>query len=199
MKSWIAVAAVALIPVAAATVGAFEDETPDTEAIMKALFKKGSGKFGTILKKQVEASPTDWPAVQKTTKEIAELGGGAGEGRTRRRATRSRSRSSPASSARTPRPSTRRPRRRIWTRSRPPRRRIGGSCKSCHDVAPGPVIARSTPMTPDRVACPPRGPWICPALKSTSHLAISTIGADAMADPNRHAILAPDLLACSWP
>jgi cytochrome c556 len=76
MKSWIAVAAVALIlPVGAATVGAFVDETPDTETIMKSAFNKKSGKFSTVLKKQVDASPTDWPEVQKTTKEIAELGG----------------------------------------------------------------------------------------------------------------------------
>jgi cytochrome c556 len=81
MKSWIAVVAVALIlPVGAATVGAFVDETPDTEAIMKGLFKKGSGKFDPTLKKQVEASPTDWEAIQKTTKEIADLGGSLEKG-----------------------------------------------------------------------------------------------------------------------
>jgi cytochrome c556 len=75
MKSWIAVVAVALIlPVGAVTVGAFvQDEKVETDAVMKGLFKKG--KFDTVLKKQVEASPTDWPAVQKTTKEIATLGG----------------------------------------------------------------------------------------------------------------------------
>ena len=74
MKSWIVVAAVALFSVGAMTVGAFEDETPKTEDIMKAVFKKGTGKFSTVLKKQVEASPTEWDAVQKTTKEIATLG-----------------------------------------------------------------------------------------------------------------------------
>ena len=73
-KSWIVVVAVALFSVGAVTVGAFEDETPKTEDIMKAVFKKGTGKFSSVLKKQVEASPTDWPAIQKTTKEIATLG-----------------------------------------------------------------------------------------------------------------------------
>jgi cytochrome c556 len=77
MKSWIAVAAVALIlPLGAATVGAFvDDEKVETEDIMKALFKGKSAKYNTVLKKQVETSPTDWTEVQKTTKEIAELGG----------------------------------------------------------------------------------------------------------------------------
>ncbi len=74
MKSWIVAIAVALIPVGAVAVGAFEDETPDTETIMKALFKKGQGKFNSALKTQVAASPTDWEALQKTTEEIAKNG-----------------------------------------------------------------------------------------------------------------------------
>jgi cytochrome c556 len=80
MKSWIVVAAAALISVGAVTVGAFEDEAPKTDAIMKALFKKGSGKFSTALQKEVTASPTNWEAIQKTTKEIAELGGALHKG-----------------------------------------------------------------------------------------------------------------------
>lgn len=74
MKSWFVMLAVAMSFVSAATVGAFQDRTPNTEAIMKALFKKGAGSKSAILKSQSEASPTDWPAIQKTTKEIAELG-----------------------------------------------------------------------------------------------------------------------------
>jgi cytochrome c556 len=77
MKSWIAVVAVALIlAVGAVTVGAFvQDEKVETEAVMKGLFKGKTAKFNTVLKKQVEAKPTDWEAIQKTTKEIATLGG----------------------------------------------------------------------------------------------------------------------------
>ena len=74
MKSWIVVVAVALISVGAVSVAAFDDESPDTTTIMKALFKKGSGKFNTALKKQVDASPTDWTELQKTTEEIAKNG-----------------------------------------------------------------------------------------------------------------------------
>jgi cytochrome c556 len=73
MKSWIVVFAVALIAVGTVSVGAFDDESPDTDTIMKALFKKGTGKFNTV-KKQVDASPTDWEALQKTTEEIAKNG-----------------------------------------------------------------------------------------------------------------------------
>jgi cytochrome c556 len=75
MKSWIAVAVVAiLVPLGAVSLGSLVSEEPSTEDIMKGLFKKGSGKFNTVLKKQVDASPTDWDTIQKTTKEIAELG-----------------------------------------------------------------------------------------------------------------------------
>ncbi len=80
MKSWIVVVAAALVSVATLSVGAFVDETPDTEGIMKALFKKGSGKFSTALDKQVKASPTDWEAIQTTTGEIAKLGGDLAKG-----------------------------------------------------------------------------------------------------------------------
>jgi cytochrome c556 len=40
---------------------------------MKGLFGK-TGKFKSALKKEVAATPTDWEAIQKTTKEIHELG-----------------------------------------------------------------------------------------------------------------------------
>jgi cytochrome c556 len=80
MKSWIVVLTVALIPVGAVSFGAFQDEeTPKPEAIMKALFKKNSGKFSTVLKKQVEAAKPDWDAIQKTTEEINKFGKALGK------------------------------------------------------------------------------------------------------------------------
>ena len=79
MKNWFVMLAVALVPVAAATVGAFEDKPADTEAIMKALFKGGGSKSAS-LKKQTEAASPDWPAIQKTTQEIADLGATLGKG-----------------------------------------------------------------------------------------------------------------------
>ncbi len=81
MKSWIVVVAAALVSVGAVSVGAYFDNAPDTEAIMKALFKKNSGKFNTALKKEIETSPTDWEALQKTTGEIAKLGGDLEKGK----------------------------------------------------------------------------------------------------------------------
>ena len=69
MKNWFVMLAVAMIPVAAATVGAFEGTAPETGAIMKALFKKGAGSKSSILKSQSEAASPDWPAIQKTTKD----------------------------------------------------------------------------------------------------------------------------------
>ena len=73
MKSWIVVVAVALIPVAAVTVGAFEDETPTIKAVMGKLHK-GSKAQQKVLEAQVKASPTDWEAIQKTTKDFVILG-----------------------------------------------------------------------------------------------------------------------------
>ncbi len=74
MKSWIAVALMAvLVPVGAISFGS-ASEDPSTENIMKGLFSKKSGKFNNALKKEIAASPTDWEALQKTTKEIHELG-----------------------------------------------------------------------------------------------------------------------------
>ncbi len=74
MKSWIVALTVAVISAGAVAVGAFEDETYDNETVMKTLFNKKSGKFSTDLKKQIEASPTNWEALQKTTEEIAKYG-----------------------------------------------------------------------------------------------------------------------------
>ena len=80
MKSWIAALAVALmIPVGAVAVGAFDDEEYDTETVMKSLFAKNKGKFGSVLKKEVAATPTDWSAIQKTTEEIAKYGKALGK------------------------------------------------------------------------------------------------------------------------
>jgi cytochrome c556 len=80
MKSWIAVALVAvLIPVGAVSFGSSASEDPKTEDVMKGLFGK-TGKFKSALKKEVEAKPVDWEAIQKTTKEIHELGGSLEKG-----------------------------------------------------------------------------------------------------------------------
>ena len=79
MKSWFVMLAVALVPVAAATVGAYEEKPADTEAIMKALFK-GAGSKSAHLKKQTEVASPDWSAIQKSTKEIADLGATLGKG-----------------------------------------------------------------------------------------------------------------------
>ncbi len=73
-KSWIALVVVAvLIPVGAVSFGSYSSDEPKTEDIMKGLFKKGTGKFNT-LKTQVNASPVKWEDIEKTTKEIHELG-----------------------------------------------------------------------------------------------------------------------------
>jgi cytochrome c556 len=80
MKSWIvALAVAALIPVGAVAFGAFDDEKYDNETIMKSVFNKKSGKFSSVLKKQVEATPTDWDELQKTTEEIAKYGKALGK------------------------------------------------------------------------------------------------------------------------
>jgi cytochrome c556 len=137
MKSWIAVVAVALIlPVGAATVGAFVDETPDTEAVMKGLFKKGSGKFNTVLKKQVDASPTDWPAVQKTTKEIAELGGALVKGEPQKGDKESFKKLASKLGENTKALHDAAEAKSL-EKIKAAQKAIGGSCKSCHDVHRG--------------------------------------------------------------
>ena len=79
MKSWIVVLTVALISAGAVAVGSFDDETYDNETVMKTLFNKKSGKFSSDLKKQIEASPTNWEELQKTTEEIAKYGKALGK------------------------------------------------------------------------------------------------------------------------
>jgi cytochrome c556 len=74
MKRWIVAIAAMLIPVAAVTVGAVDEEKPDIEHVMKALFKKGATSKSALLKSEVEAASPNWEAIQKTTKEIATLG-----------------------------------------------------------------------------------------------------------------------------
>jgi len=78
MKSWIVVIAVALIPVGAVTVGAFDEETPAPKAVMSKLFKGGKAQ-SKVLDGQVKATPTDWAAIEKTTQEFASLGSALGK------------------------------------------------------------------------------------------------------------------------
>jgi cytochrome c556 len=73
MKSWIVVIAVALVPVAAATVGAFADDTPTIKAVMGKLHK-GSKAQQKVLDTQVKAEKPDWDSIQKTTKDFVILG-----------------------------------------------------------------------------------------------------------------------------
>ncbi len=73
MKSWFAVAMVALaVPVAAL---AFDDEkeTPKIKTVMGKLHK-GSTSESSVLKKQAQANPLDWEAIGKTTKDFVILG-----------------------------------------------------------------------------------------------------------------------------
>ena len=70
MKSWLALAIVAVaIPVVAAV-----DDTPTIEAVMQKLHKgKAQSQFAR-LKKQAEARPPEWEAIQKSTKDFVILG-----------------------------------------------------------------------------------------------------------------------------
>ena len=71
MKSWYALALMACaVPVAAL---AFDDETPKIKDVMNKLHK-GSTSQQNVLKKQVQASPLDWEAIGKTTKDFVILG-----------------------------------------------------------------------------------------------------------------------------
>jgi cytochrome c556 len=80
MKSWIMVLAVAVvIPVGAVSFAAFDDEKYDKETVMKTLFQKKSGKFSSVLKKQVEAKSPNWEEIQKTTEDIAKYGKALGQ------------------------------------------------------------------------------------------------------------------------
>ena len=136
MKSWIVALAAVLVPVAAVTVGAFEDEAPKTDAIMKALFKKGSGKFNTALDKQVKASPTDWEEVQKTTKEIAKLGGDLSKGEPEKGAKESWAKLTGKFSEDTKALHSAAEAKDL-EKLKATQKAIGGSCKSCHSVHRG--------------------------------------------------------------
>jgi len=71
MKSWYALAVMAFaVPVAAL---AFEDETPTVKTVMNKLHK-GSTSQSKNLEKQAQASPPDWEAISKTTKDFVILG-----------------------------------------------------------------------------------------------------------------------------
>ena len=78
MKSWFAMATVALVLVGAATAGAFEGETPTIKAVMTKLHK-GSKAQSSVLKAQSEAATPDWDAIQKTTKDFVILGAALGK------------------------------------------------------------------------------------------------------------------------
>jgi len=75
MKSWLAIVAAALVPVAAAaTVAAFDDDdTPSIKDVMTKLHK-GANSQQKALEKQVKAASPDWDAIQKTTKDFVILG-----------------------------------------------------------------------------------------------------------------------------
>jgi len=70
MKSWLALAIVAVaVPVVAAV-----EDTPTIETVMQKLHKgKAQSQFAK-LKKQSEARPPDWEAIQKSTKDFVILG-----------------------------------------------------------------------------------------------------------------------------
>ncbi len=71
MKSWVLLASVALaVPVAAL---AFEGDTPTVKSVMAKLHKGSKSGFA-VLKKQSEATPPDWAAIGKTTKDFVILG-----------------------------------------------------------------------------------------------------------------------------
>src|SRR5271154_689815 len=79
-KTWILTAAVGLLLTnfAVDRLVAADDPTPSIEDIMKTVNKKNTGlhsQVGTGLK----ASPVDWDAIQKETKEYATLAGALGK------------------------------------------------------------------------------------------------------------------------
>lgn len=73
MKSWFMIAAVALVPVAAATVGAYQDETPSIKSVMGKLHK-GSKAQSKVLDQQSKAGSPNWDEIKKTTKDFVILG-----------------------------------------------------------------------------------------------------------------------------
>ncbi len=78
MKGWLAMAAVALVPVVAATVGAFEEKAPSIKSVMAKLHKGSKAQFA-VLKTQAESPTPDWDAIGKTTKDFVILGAALGK------------------------------------------------------------------------------------------------------------------------
>ena len=71
MKSWMWLGLVALaVPVAAV---AFDDETPTVKKVMQKLHK-GSSSEQKNLGKLAQATPPDWEAISKSTKDFVILG-----------------------------------------------------------------------------------------------------------------------------
>jgi cytochrome c556 len=138
MKSWIVVLVVALIPVGAVAVGAFQDDekTPDTETIMKGLFSKKAGKFGTVLKKQVAASPVEWEEVQKTTEDIAKYGKALGKNEPEKGSKESWKKLTDKFAENTKKLDEAADAKDL-DKVKDAQKAIGGSCKSCHDVHKG--------------------------------------------------------------
>lgn len=72
---WITLAFAALIPIVAATAGAFaqDGDTPTIKDVMGKLHKGANAPFNT-LKTQVKGEKPDWDQIQKTTKDFVILG-----------------------------------------------------------------------------------------------------------------------------
>lgn len=76
MMRWFVLAGMSLlVPVAAL---ALDDEIPSIEKVMQKLHK-GSNSEQKALQKQVQASPTDWEAIGKITKDFVILGAALGK------------------------------------------------------------------------------------------------------------------------
>lgn len=76
MMRWFALVGMALlVPVAAL---ALDDETPSVEKVMAKLHK-GSNSEQKALQKQVQATPTNWEAIGKITKDFVILGAALGK------------------------------------------------------------------------------------------------------------------------
>jgi cytochrome c556 len=136
MKSWIAVLAVALmVPVGAVAFASFDDETYDTETIMKSLFGK-TGKFKSALKKEIEAKPTDWEAIDKTTEDIAKYGKALGKNDPEKGSKDSWKKLSDKFAENT-KALHEAADAKDMDKLKASQKAIGGSCKSCHDVHRG--------------------------------------------------------------
>ena len=137
MKSWIvALAVAALIPVGAVAFGALDDEKYDTETVMKSLFAKKSGKFNTVLKKQVEAKTPEWDEIQKTTEEIAKYGKALGQNDPEKGGKESWKKLTDKLAENTKALDDAADEKDM-AKVKATQKAIGGSCKSCHDVHRG--------------------------------------------------------------